>query len=127
MSPVQSKGPATTLPELSSCHTKNGTSGFFLSWATPSYPFLKNTFLIIMFVDCYIFSYLTGWFSALVTDGQLFSIMETICALVDSIPEHELIGLSCGNELLLKRAQRSVKLRRNQISYHFIVLNVIMV
>uniref|UniRef100_A0A671XJR9 RecQ-like DNA helicase BLM n=1 Tax=Sparus aurata TaxID=8175 RepID=A0A671XJR9_SPAAU len=40
-----------------------------------------------------------------VTDEQLFTIMESICALVDSIPEYELIGLSCGNELLLKRAQ----------------------
>ncbi|XP_060891312.1 recQ-like DNA helicase BLM isoform X1 [Labrus mixtus] len=40
------------------------------------------------------------------TNDQLFSIMESICALVDSIPEHELIGLACGNELLLKRAQR---------------------
>ncbi|XP_041795024.1 Bloom syndrome protein homolog isoform X2 [Chelmon rostratus] len=40
------------------------------------------------------------------TNEQLFSIMESICALVDSIPEHELIALSCGNELLLKRAQR---------------------
>ncbi|KAM4553529.1 recQ-like DNA helicase BLM [Fundulus diaphanus] len=40
------------------------------------------------------------------TKEQLFSAMEAICALVDSIPEHELIGLSCGNELLLKRAQR---------------------
>ncbi|XP_028287006.1 Bloom syndrome protein homolog isoform X2 [Parambassis ranga] len=39
-------------------------------------------------------------------NGQLFSIMESICALVDSIPEHELIALSCGSELLLKRAQR---------------------
>ncbi|KAM9754767.1 recQ-like DNA helicase BLM isoform 2-T2 [Menidia menidia] len=37
---------------------------------------------------------------------QLFSIMESICALVDSVPEHELIALSCGDELLLKRAQR---------------------
>uniref|UniRef100_A0A8C6L9U3 RecQ-like DNA helicase BLM n=1 Tax=Nothobranchius furzeri TaxID=105023 RepID=A0A8C6L9U3_NOTFU len=37
---------------------------------------------------------------------QLFSLMESICSLVDSIPEHELIALSCGNELLLKRAQR---------------------
>ncbi|XP_076588670.1 recQ-like DNA helicase BLM isoform X2 [Chaetodon auriga] len=40
------------------------------------------------------------------TNEQLFSIMESICALVDSIPEHEVIALSCGNELLLKRAQR---------------------
>ncbi|CAJ1056741.1 Bloom syndrome protein homolog isoform X1 [Xyrichtys novacula] len=37
---------------------------------------------------------------------QLFSIMDSICALVDLIPEHELIALSCGDELLLKRAQR---------------------
>ncbi|KAM7414553.1 hypothetical protein PAMA_019392 [Pampus argenteus] len=40
------------------------------------------------------------------TNDQLFNIMESICTLVDCIPEHELIGLSCGNELLLKRAQR---------------------
>ncbi|GLD58689.1 Bloom syndrome protein isoform X1 [Lates japonicus] len=40
------------------------------------------------------------------TNEQLFHIMESICSLVDSIPEHELIALSCGNELLLKRAQR---------------------
>ncbi|XP_026222195.1 Bloom syndrome protein homolog isoform X2 [Anabas testudineus] len=40
------------------------------------------------------------------TNEQLFSIMESICSLVDSIPEHELIALSCGDELLLKRAQR---------------------
>uniref|UniRef100_A0A3Q2D7D7 BLM RecQ like helicase n=1 Tax=Cyprinodon variegatus TaxID=28743 RepID=A0A3Q2D7D7_CYPVA len=33
-------------------------------------------------------------------EEQLFSIMESICALVDSIPEHELIALSCGDELL---------------------------
>lgn len=35
--------------------------------------------------------------------------MESICTLVDSIPEHELIALSCGNELLLKRAHRFVR------------------
>uniref|UniRef100_A0A3Q4HX61 RecQ-like DNA helicase BLM n=1 Tax=Neolamprologus brichardi TaxID=32507 RepID=A0A3Q4HX61_NEOBR len=40
------------------------------------------------------------------SDEKLFAIMESICALVDSIPEHELIALSCGDELLLKRAQR---------------------
>ncbi|XP_067356804.1 recQ-like DNA helicase BLM isoform X1 [Channa argus] len=39
-------------------------------------------------------------------NGQLLRIMESICSLVDSIPEHELIALSCGDELLLKRAQR---------------------
>uniref|UniRef100_A0A8D3E4N3 RecQ-like DNA helicase BLM n=1 Tax=Scophthalmus maximus TaxID=52904 RepID=A0A8D3E4N3_SCOMX len=36
------------------------------------------------------------------------SIMDSICSLVDSIPEYELIGLCCGSELLLKRAQRCV-------------------
>ncbi|CAI5664234.1 unnamed protein product [Oreochromis niloticus] len=40
------------------------------------------------------------------TNEKLFAIMESICALVDSVPEHELIALSCGDELLLKRAQR---------------------
>ncbi|XP_037306777.2 recQ-like DNA helicase BLM isoform X2 [Pungitius pungitius] len=40
------------------------------------------------------------------TNEQLSSIMQCICSLVDSIPEHEVIGLSCGSELLLKRAQR---------------------
>ncbi|XP_046890088.1 Bloom syndrome protein homolog isoform X1 [Hypomesus transpacificus] len=40
------------------------------------------------------------------TDDQLFSIMESICSLVDSIPEHAIIGLSCGTELLLLRAHR---------------------
>ncbi|XP_044048027.1 Bloom syndrome protein homolog isoform X2 [Siniperca chuatsi] len=63
-SPVQSKGPITTLQEPSDHHSKDKRN------------------------------------------EQLFSIMESICALIDSIPEHELIGLSCGNELLLKRAQR---------------------
>lgn len=51
---------------------------------------------------CLLFFYLT--------DEQLLGLMESICALVDSIPEHELIGLSCGNELLLKRALRYVHL-----------------
>lgn len=36
--------------------------------------------------------------------------MESICCLVDSIPDHELIGLTCGSELLMKRALRSVHL-----------------
>ncbi|KAM9352264.1 recQ-like DNA helicase BLM [Symphorus nematophorus] len=40
------------------------------------------------------------------TNEQLLGIMESICALVDSIPEHELIALTCGKELLLKRAER---------------------
>ncbi|KAJ8417515.1 hypothetical protein AAFF_G00223580 [Aldrovandia affinis] len=37
---------------------------------------------------------------------ELFSVMESICGLVDSIPEHELISLTCGTELLLLRAHR---------------------
>ncbi|XP_068595516.1 recQ-like DNA helicase BLM [Brachionichthys hirsutus] len=40
------------------------------------------------------------------TYEQLVNLMESICSLVDSIPEHELIALCCGSELLLKRAQR---------------------
>ncbi|KAM9572414.1 recQ-like DNA helicase BLM isoform 3-T3 [Salvelinus alpinus] len=40
------------------------------------------------------------------SEYQLLSIMESICALVDSIPDHELLGLSCGTELLLQRAHR---------------------
>ncbi|XP_060780018.1 recQ-like DNA helicase BLM isoform X2 [Neoarius graeffei] len=40
------------------------------------------------------------------TDDALFSIMESICCLVDTIPEHEIITLTCGTELLLLRAHR---------------------
>ncbi|KAG1944816.1 Bloom syndrome protein homolog isoform X2 [Pimephales promelas] len=40
------------------------------------------------------------------TDDALFSIMESICCLVDTIPEHELIALTSGTELLLQRAHR---------------------
>ncbi|XP_052008595.1 recQ-like DNA helicase BLM isoform X1 [Xyrauchen texanus] len=39
-------------------------------------------------------------------DNALFSVMESICCLVDTIPEHELIALTCGTELLLQRAHR---------------------
>lgn len=39
-------------------------------------------------------------------DDSLFTVMESICRLVDTIPEHELIGLTCGTELLLQRAHR---------------------
>ncbi|KAI4905292.1 hypothetical protein NFI96_022712 [Prochilodus magdalenae] len=39
-------------------------------------------------------------------DDALFGIMESICCLVDAIPEHELIALSCGTDLLLQRAHR---------------------
>uniref|UniRef100_A0A096LSR1 RecQ-like DNA helicase BLM n=1 Tax=Poecilia formosa TaxID=48698 RepID=A0A096LSR1_POEFO len=51
-----------------------------------------------------------GFTSFIPAEEQLFSIMESICTLVDSIPEHELIALTCGNELLLKRAHRFVHL-----------------
>ncbi|XP_075998238.1 recQ-like DNA helicase BLM [Genypterus blacodes] len=44
--------------------------------------------------------------NALHSNVQLLSIMEAICGLVDSIPEHELIALTGGDKLLLKRAQR---------------------
>ncbi|CAM4583369.1 unnamed protein product [Leuciscus chuanchicus] len=39
-------------------------------------------------------------------DDALFSVMESICCLVDTIPEHELIALTSGTELLLQRAHR---------------------
>uniref|UniRef100_A0A8C2A8V5 RecQ-like DNA helicase BLM n=1 Tax=Cyprinus carpio TaxID=7962 RepID=A0A8C2A8V5_CYPCA len=39
-------------------------------------------------------------------DDALFTVMESICRLVDTIPEHELIALTCGTELLLQRAHR---------------------
>uniref|UniRef100_A0AAR2LQ33 RecQ-like DNA helicase BLM n=1 Tax=Pygocentrus nattereri TaxID=42514 RepID=A0AAR2LQ33_PYGNA len=32
--------------------------------------------------------------------------MESICCIVDAIPEHELIALTCGTDLLLQRAHR---------------------
>uniref|UniRef100_A0A673GJ17 RecQ-like DNA helicase BLM n=1 Tax=Sinocyclocheilus rhinocerous TaxID=307959 RepID=A0A673GJ17_9TELE len=40
----------------------------------------------------------------------LFTVMESICRLVDTIPEHELIALTCGTELLLQRAHRTSQL-----------------
>uniref|UniRef100_A0A671RVF9 RecQ-like DNA helicase BLM n=1 Tax=Sinocyclocheilus anshuiensis TaxID=1608454 RepID=A0A671RVF9_9TELE len=40
-------------------------------------------------------------------DDALFTIMESICYLVDTIPEHELIALTCGTELLLQRAVKT--------------------
>ncbi len=39
-------------------------------------------------------------------DDALFTVMESICHLVDTIPDHELIALTCGTELLLQRAHR---------------------
>ncbi|XP_052388162.1 recQ-like DNA helicase BLM isoform X4 [Carassius gibelio] len=39
-------------------------------------------------------------------DDALFTVMESICRLVDTIPEHELIALTCGTDLLLQRAHR---------------------
>ncbi|XP_046720448.1 Bloom syndrome protein homolog isoform X3 [Silurus meridionalis] len=41
-----------------------------------------------------------------VVDDTLFSVMKSICCLVDTIPEQELISLTCGTELLLLRAHR---------------------
>lgn len=70
---------------------------------------LVHIFFIILDV---IYSCLVSlWFLCTdhLLDEQLFNIMESICSLVDSIPEHELIALSCGTELLLKRAQRCVR------------------
>ncbi|XP_062861381.1 recQ-like DNA helicase BLM isoform X2 [Trichomycterus rosablanca] len=39
-------------------------------------------------------------------EDALFCVMEAICCLVDAVPEHELITLTCGTELLLQRAHR---------------------
>ncbi|KAK3548883.1 hypothetical protein QTP70_021254 [Hemibagrus guttatus] len=39
-------------------------------------------------------------------DDALFGVMESICCLVETIPEHELMSLTCGTELLLLRAHR---------------------
>uniref|UniRef100_A0A8C3IM49 RecQ-like DNA helicase BLM n=1 Tax=Chrysemys picta bellii TaxID=8478 RepID=A0A8C3IM49_CHRPI len=39
-------------------------------------------------------------------EQHLFSVMEDICKLVDSIPIHELKSLSCGNDLLQQRNLR---------------------
>uniref|UniRef100_W5NAF6 RecQ-like DNA helicase BLM n=1 Tax=Lepisosteus oculatus TaxID=7918 RepID=W5NAF6_LEPOC len=47
-------------------------------------------------------------FSGTDSENQLFSIMEEICQLVDSIPEHELTALSCGRDLLFQRARRKM-------------------
>ncbi|TRY58289.1 hypothetical protein DNTS_031055 [Danionella cerebrum] len=46
-------------------------------------------------------------------DDDLFRVMESICCLVDTIPEHELIALTCGSELLLQRAHRKRILANN--------------
>lgn len=64
----------------------------------PILHFIQKYVLLFFFLPCIEFF----------SDEKLFAIMESICALVDSIPEHELIALSCGDELLLKRAQRCV-------------------
>ncbi|XP_064191707.1 recQ-like DNA helicase BLM isoform X1 [Anguilla rostrata] len=47
-----------------------------------------------------------------VVQSHTLSVMESICGLVDSIPEHQLISLTCGTELLLLRAQRKKMLER---------------
>ncbi|KAH1183474.1 hypothetical protein KIL84_014090 [Mauremys mutica] len=46
-------------------------------------------------------------------EQHLFSLMEDICKLVDSIPIHELKSLSCGNDLLQQR-----NLRRELLANH---------
>ncbi|CAM5087636.1 unnamed protein product [Natator depressus] len=46
-------------------------------------------------------------------EQHLFSVMEDICKLVDSIPIHELKSLSCGNDLLQQRS-----LRRELLANH---------
>ncbi|XP_041081943.1 Bloom syndrome protein homolog [Polyodon spathula] len=44
--------------------------------------------------------------SGLGSEDQLFSVMEEICRLVDSIPSRELKALSCGSQLLQQRERR---------------------
>uniref|UniRef100_A0A8C3PE72 RecQ-like DNA helicase BLM n=1 Tax=Chrysemys picta bellii TaxID=8478 RepID=A0A8C3PE72_CHRPI len=46
-------------------------------------------------------------------EQHLFSVMEDICKLVDSIPIHELKSLSCGNDLLQQRNLRCQKYSLN--------------
>ncbi|KAJ8280978.1 hypothetical protein GJAV_G00061720 [Gymnothorax javanicus] len=41
-----------------------------------------------------------------VEQSQIFTVMESICGLVDSIPEPQLISLICGKELLVLRDHR---------------------
>ncbi|KAF5891575.1 Bloom syndrome protein, partial [Clarias magur] len=40
-------------------------------------------------------------------DDALLSVMESICCLLDTVPEHELVSLTCGAELILLRAHRN--------------------
>ncbi|XP_053355768.1 recQ-like DNA helicase BLM isoform X2 [Clarias gariepinus] len=40
-------------------------------------------------------------------DDALLSVMESICCLLDTVPEHELVSLTCGTELLSLRAHRN--------------------
>ncbi|XP_067411536.1 recQ-like DNA helicase BLM isoform X2 [Emydura macquarii macquarii] len=49
----------------------------------------------------------------LTLEQHLFSVMEDICKLVDSIPVHELNSLSCGKDLLQQR-----NLRRELLANH---------
>lgn len=100
--PVETKGPTTTLHKHTDRHPKDKTSGC-------------NAFSILSKLDAHLINLrlcfcphsLNVVFLLIIDpDEQLLSIMESICGLVDSIPEHELIALSCGDQLLLKRAQR---------------------
>uniref|UniRef100_A0A8C2XBQ5 RecQ-like DNA helicase BLM n=1 Tax=Cyclopterus lumpus TaxID=8103 RepID=A0A8C2XBQ5_CYCLU len=113
LSPVQSKGPITTLHGSSDNHSKEKTSRCYAFFCfvqiTCTFYLAKQDY--VLFSCTFLFL-----FSDRVTDEQLFSIMQSICSLVDSIPEHEVIALSCGSELLLNRAQRCVHLRKSSFS-----------
>uniref|UniRef100_A0A7N6B2A1 RecQ-like DNA helicase BLM n=1 Tax=Anabas testudineus TaxID=64144 RepID=A0A7N6B2A1_ANATE len=105
-SSVQLKAPISTLHESAVQKTKTSGCYTFFWFACYLYMFIKSVLSFFMFSN---FVLSTDYLS----DEQLFSIMESICSLVDSIPEHELIALSCGDELLLKRAQRCVHQHNN--------------
>lgn len=95
---VQQKPVSPTIHNPPEPQSKDKTSE--RSFSIKLEPHLEYMQICIIFAVCFF----------CLTDEQLLGLMESICALVDSIPEHEVIGLSCGNELLLKRAQRCVRL-----------------
>ncbi|KAJ8272150.1 hypothetical protein COCON_G00110090 [Conger conger] len=47
-----------------------------------------------------------------VVQSQILDVMESICGLVDSIPEHQLMSLTCGRELVQLRALRKKMLAK---------------
>uniref|UniRef100_A0AAY4BZG8 ATP-dependent DNA helicase n=1 Tax=Denticeps clupeoides TaxID=299321 RepID=A0AAY4BZG8_9TELE len=52
---------------------------------------------------------------------ELFSIMESICRLVDLIPEHELISLSCGTDTdVQKSSKKDIQMRKSISSAIFV-------